>query len=144
MDNDFKDDIIDLTGSMTCALQCTLSNVVIDLVTTDESFYDSSVDADVSQSPVKLKSCKRKGNSQCADIPPKKKSDGYKNKSNSFGECPICWEALGKNPLASTKCGHVYCMKCIERSLQSEKKCPTCRSSLKGKAAYHPLYLSKN
>lgn len=81
---------------------------------------------------------------QCADIPPKKKSDGYKNKSNSFGECPICWEALGKNPLASTKCGHVYCMKCIERSLQSEKKCPTCRSSLKGKAAYHPLYLSKN
>lgn len=68
MDNDFKDDIIDLTGSMTCALQCTLSNVVIDLVTTDESFYDSSVDADLSQSPVKLKSCKRKDNSQVSHL----------------------------------------------------------------------------
>ncbi|CAG9581423.1 unnamed protein product [Danaus chrysippus] len=146
MSYDFEDDIIDLTASLSCARQCTLSNVVIDLVTTDESFYDSSIEADVdvSQSPIKLKSSKRKGNFQCSDIPSKKKPDVINNKSNSFGDCPICWEALGKNPLASTKCGHVYCMKCLERSLQSEKKCPSCRCSLKGKAAYHPLYLSKN
>lgn len=60
-----------------------------------------------------------------------------------FGGCPICWDELGKNPLASTKCGHVYCMKCLQEYLKLEKKCPTCRQVLKGSNAYHPLYLSK-
>lgn len=66
-----------------------------------------------------------------------------KKNINKFGECPICWDELGKNPLASTKCGHVYCLKCLENALQIEKKCPCCRRVLKGSAAYHPLYLAK-
>lgn len=71
-------------------------------------------------------------------------SKRLKNKTtNKFGECAICWDELGTNPLASTKCGHVYCLTCLEQSLQIEKKCPMCRCSLKGKLAYHPLYLNK-
>lgn len=63
-------------------------------------------------------------------------------RKKQFGGCPICWDELGKNPLASTKCGHVYCLKCLEDYLKLQKKCPICRQSLKRNSAYHPLYLS--
>lgn len=65
-----------------------------------------------------------------------------KRLSSGLGECPICCDELGRHPLASTKCGHVYCLKCLEQSLKIAKKCPTCRCVLKGSSAYHPLYLN--
>lgn len=64
-----------------------------------------------------------------------------KRSSNNARVCPICLDELGQNPLSSTKCGHVFCQLCLEQSLALEKKCPTCRQGLKGKTAYHPLYL---
>lgn len=80
---------------------------------------------------------------QKSQVPPKRLRNDKNKVSSKFGECAICWDELGINPLASTKCGHVYCLKCLEKSLQIEKRCPTCRCSLKGKLAYHPLYLNK-
>lgn len=59
----------------------------------------------------------------------------------SIGDCPICMDSLANNPVASTICGHVFCMGCIKASISSNgKKCPTCRKSLKG-VGYHPLFL---
>ncbi|CAH1639731.1 unnamed protein product [Spodoptera littoralis] len=64
-------------------------------------------------------------------------------KETTFGSCPICWEELGDEPMASTTCGHVFCIECIRRYLNHDPKCPTCRHELVGPNVYHPLYLSQ-
>ncbi|KAF9816226.1 hypothetical protein SFRURICE_003777 [Spodoptera frugiperda] len=64
-------------------------------------------------------------------------------KETTFGICPICWEELGDEPMASTTCGHVFCLECIRRYLDHEPKCPTCRQDLVGNNVFHPLYLSQ-
>ena len=60
----------------------------------------------------------------------------------NIGDCPICLDPLNScNGIASTICGHVFCLKCIQASIKSSgKKCPTCRKGLKG-VGYHQLYL---
>ncbi|XP_052737509.1 E3 ubiquitin-protein ligase RNF4 [Bicyclus anynana] len=60
---------------------------------------------------------------------------------NKFGDCPICWDELGKNPLASTVCGHVFCFKCLKQALLRLKQCPTCRRALRDERYFHPLYI---
>ncbi len=47
--------------------------------------------------------------------------------------CPICQHTVGesKSPLASTACGHLYCMKCIRKAVRISKRCPTCRKQLR-------------
>lgn len=61
--------------------------------------------------------------------------------AKSFGECPICMDSLASNAVASTNCGHVFCMGCIKAAIQANgKKCPTCRKALKG-VGYHQLFL---
>ncbi|KAF9421548.1 hypothetical protein HW555_002481 [Spodoptera exigua] len=64
-------------------------------------------------------------------------------KETTFGTCPICLDELGDEPMASTICGHVFCIDCIHKYLKHEPKCPTCRKDLKGSKVYHPLYLSQ-
>ncbi|KAF7032357.1 hypothetical protein CFC21_043536 [Triticum aestivum] len=52
--------------------------------------------------------------------------------------CPVC-----KNELvdaSSTICGHIFCQKCIEASIQAQKKCPTCRRKLTMRS-FHRIYL---
>ncbi|XBI67623.1 hypothetical protein VPH35_046941 [Triticum aestivum] len=52
--------------------------------------------------------------------------------------CPIC-----KNELvdaSSTICGHIFCQKCIEPSIQAQKKCPTYRRKLPMRS-FHRIYL---
>ncbi|XP_048567081.1 probable histone acetyltransferase HAC-like 1 [Triticum urartu] len=52
--------------------------------------------------------------------------------------CPIC-----KNELvdaSSTICGHIFCQKCIEPSIQAQKKCPTYRRKLTMRS-FHRIYL---
>lgn len=63
------------------------------------------------------------------------------NGASRFGDCPICFDELGQNPLASTKCGHVFCLQCLVQALCTEKRCPKCRCKLNGSSAYHPLYV---
>ncbi|XP_059051188.1 E3 ubiquitin-protein ligase RNF4-like isoform X2 [Achroia grisella] len=134
------DDFIDLTDSFTLVDHCALSNVVIDL-DTDDSFVNSPVSREgkkrrhttsKTSSTVKVKSIS-------SNVSTKQDSE-----SKKFSACPICWDELGNNPLASTKCGHVFCLKCLEQYLKIEKKCPTCRQVLKGANGYHPLYLNLN
>jgi hypothetical protein len=39
--------------------------------------------------------------------------------------CPVCIGPLVDE--ITTKCGHIFCKKCITTALISQKKCPTCR-----------------
>ncbi|XP_062207896.1 uncharacterized protein LOC133909469 [Phragmites australis] len=52
--------------------------------------------------------------------------------------CPVCMNELME--ASSTTCGHIFCKKCIEASIQAQKKCPTCRRKL-NKNNYHRVYL---
>ncbi|XP_013183322.1 uncharacterized protein LOC106129338 [Amyelois transitella] len=59
----------------------------------------------------------------------------------NYGDCPICMDSLANKTMASTICGHVFCLKCIESALKTGgRKCPTCRKVLK-KGGYHQLFL---
>ncbi|CAH0727302.1 unnamed protein product, partial [Brenthis ino] len=133
-----KDIVIDLTSSFTLAVH-NFSNTIIEL-DSDESF-NLSPDENL---PKSKKPSKRKADEEIMKMSQGSSKRLCKDRTSSkFGNCAICWDELGTNPLASTKCGHVYCLKCLEQSLQIEKRCPTCRSKLTGKLAYHPLYLNK-
>lgn len=43
--------------------------------------------------------------------------------------CPICYKNKVKS-YAITRCGHYYCLKCIQKSINTKFKCPICRSIL--------------
>lgn len=49
---------------------------------------------------------------------------------NSFAHlsCPICFETISEATI--TKCGHSYCSRCIQKSIECNKKCPKCNQSL--------------
>ncbi|XP_042515163.1 RING finger protein 10-like [Macadamia integrifolia] len=42
--------------------------------------------------------------------------------------CPVCMGPLVEE--MSTKCGHIFCKKCIKASITAQSKCPTCRRRL--------------
>ncbi|XP_053990171.1 E3 ubiquitin-protein ligase RNF4-like [Hylaeus anthracinus] len=46
--------------------------------------------------------------------------------------CPICYEQYSTEikPM-STRCGHVFCVQCLETALHTSKRCPTCKRSTK-------------
>lgn len=58
-------------------------------------------------------------------------------------DCVICLETFGDQPIASTICGHVFCQDCLVEALRIEKKCPTCRHVLRGRHAYHQIFLNR-
>nr|XP_021187815.2 uncharacterized protein LOC110374436 [Helicoverpa armigera] len=63
--------------------------------------------------------------------------------TRNLGDCPICLDPLTSAGIASTICGHVFCLPCIQTAIKSNgKKCPTCRKALKGAGGgYHQLFL---
>ncbi|CAH2102509.1 unnamed protein product [Euphydryas editha] len=130
-------EVIDLTSSFTLVDHCTLSDTIIDLAS-DESFDSSVKIINLTKNNPHVTTTSV-NTDQTSNISSKK---GKKKTSGNIGTCPICLEELGKNPLASTKCGHVFCLFCLEQSMALEKRCPTCRKVLRGKTAFHPLYLS--
>ena len=42
--------------------------------------------------------------------------------------------------MASTVCGHVFCEPCIKASIETQRRCPTCRKKLTQRQ-YHPLFI---
>ncbi|XP_006660807.1 E3 ubiquitin-protein ligase RNF4-like [Oryza brachyantha] len=52
--------------------------------------------------------------------------------------CPVCWNKL-EEP-STTICGHIFCTNCIKQAIQIQKKCPTCRKSLRANN-FHRIYL---
>mmetsp|Transcript_10147 Transcript_10147/g.16631 ORF Transcript_10147/g.16631 Transcript_10147/m.16631 type:complete len:144 (-) Transcript_10147:476-907(-) len=56
-------------------------------------------------------------------------------------ECPVCMDSItGEKKCFATTCGHIFCHECIIGAIESQKKCPSCRSKLT-KKSIHPLYL---
>ncbi|KAF7039414.1 hypothetical protein CFC21_049414 [Triticum aestivum] len=52
--------------------------------------------------------------------------------------CPVCMNELVD--ASSTICGHIFCQKCIQASIQAQSKCPTCRRTLTMNS-FHRVYL---
>ncbi|XP_026319907.1 E3 ubiquitin-protein ligase RNF4-like [Hyposmocoma kahamanoa] len=137
-------DIIDLTNdSFTLADHCTLANVVIEL---EDSIRDSP-QRNRTNIVQKRRSLNLRNLNKNLARKEKLQENVKENNRNGinrvprFGDCPICFDELGQNPLASTKCGHVFCLQCLEQALCREKRCPKCRCMLKGSSAYHPLFV---
>uniref|UniRef100_A0A1A9WZI9 RING-type domain-containing protein n=1 Tax=Glossina brevipalpis TaxID=37001 RepID=A0A1A9WZI9_9MUSC len=42
--------------------------------------------------------------------------------------CPICMESIIPRQPTSTRCGHVYCERCIRQALEHNRKCPMCNA----------------
>ena len=66
------------------------------------------------------------GNSSSLSENPRKKMNSQtssKNPNPHFS-CPICFELISEATI--TKCGHTYCSKCIQKSIEISKKCPKC------------------
>ena len=52
--------------------------------------------------------------------------------------CPVCAEEMKE--MASTKCGHAFCLSCVHQAIKLNKRCPTCRAPAK-KTDVRRLYL---
>ncbi|XP_038208057.1 E3 ubiquitin-protein ligase RNF4-like [Zerene cesonia] len=132
---DPSDNIIDLTSPFSLVKHCNFSNDIIEIDDdTDESFRVEIIETNNTNKISKQSGAK--------SLEPRRLENETPEKNKlKIGECPICCDQLGKKPASSTKCGHVFCLQCIERSLRYDKKCPQCRRVLKGPSAYHPLYL---
>ncbi|CAH9102048.1 unnamed protein product [Cuscuta europaea] len=53
--------------------------------------------------------------------------------------CPVCMAQLVEE--TSTKCGHIFCKKCIGAAIAAQGKCPTCRRELKAGKDTFRVYL---
>ena len=45
-------------------------------------------------------------------------------------ECPICYNVLGTNNVAITRCNHTFCLSCYVRHTRDSNECPMCREIL--------------
>ncbi|KAL6970981.1 hypothetical protein U1Q18_030660 [Sarracenia purpurea var. burkii] len=52
--------------------------------------------------------------------------------------CPVCMGPFMEE--TSTKCGHIFCKKCICAAISAQSKCPTCRRKIKVKDTFR-IYL---
>ncbi|KAI8438578.1 hypothetical protein MSG28_011031 [Choristoneura fumiferana] len=163
-----NDDVIDLTNSFTLVDHQNIKGVIIDLesdTNSDAQTEHSTITrteskrrakSSVIPRPIPSKrpsiydlctpenKVKRKAENSTIVQDQTKNTPKNKNQNNDTDLkhcCPICFDAFGTKPLVSTKCGHVFCSKCITLALKTEPRCPTCRRKLKGAAAMHPIFL---
>jgi len=60
---------------------------------------------------------------------------------NPFGvECPICLDMPASGNLASTVCGHLFCLSCISQVTEEIGTCPRCRRQL-CRDDYHRIFM---
>ncbi|XP_063549187.1 E3 ubiquitin-protein ligase RNF4-like [Cydia strobilella] len=159
-----SDSVIDLTSSFTLANHCHLDNAIINL-DTDDSLREENVGTVGRARSRRKRRYSRTRATQQADTPildlctpeaKNKKSTKSKIESGkvaildetpakrpkqSLATCPICFEEFCGQALASTNCGHVFCLACLATALKAKPQCPTCRTLLRGKFKYHPLFL---
>jgi hypothetical protein len=69
-----------------------------------------------------------------SEIPPKfvemiGKITNIAVKNEEFLKCSICLELLQPETIDTSKCGHIYCKKCLDK-LKKTKKCAVCRATL--------------
>ena len=59
-------------------------------------------------------------------------SDDGAGASGAVGKCAICLDAYVN--ATSTRCGHVFCARCIAAAYKHSGKCPTCRKKVDKKS----------
>tara|TARA_X000000950_G_C13409664_1_gene455526 strand:- start:27 stop:506 length:480 start_codon:yes stop_codon:yes gene_type:complete len=45
-------------------------------------------------------------------------------------ECPICYNVLGTNNVAISRCNHTFCLSCYVKHTRNSNACPMCRELL--------------
>lgn len=70
------------------------------------------------------------GHSSLSENPRKKMNSQMSSSKNPnpHYSCPVCFELISEATI--TRCGHTYCSKCIQKSIEINKKCPKCNQSL--------------
>ena len=57
--------------------------------------------------------------------------DGYVDDHESeVKTCAICMEDIGQKNMASTECGHTFCLSCLLSQLKHSNSCPLCRTPI--------------
>lgn len=51
-------------------------------------------------------------------------------KKSIFVECAICMENMIEKEISETPCGHLFCTKCIEESIEANPVCPLCNAAV--------------
>lgn len=46
-------------------------------------------------------------------------------------ECPICFKSIDGQELAATRCGHLFCLACIQNAITVRAVCPTCDKTVR-------------
>lgn len=55
-------------------------------------------------------------------------------------KCPICKSSVSNHRPVSMMCGHLFCRRCLKRSLRFKPECPVCRQFLTTKFAFIDVY----
>lgn len=61
------------------------------------------------------------------DLNPRKKMNKQENNKNIY-TCPICFDLISEATI--TRCGHTFCHKCIQKSIDINKQCPRCNAQI--------------
>lgn len=112
-----KCEVVDLTGSedeVVLVSEAVIDNPVLVTVHSPESVRPSRCRKRSRNRPTNLKKCHF-----VEETVEKSQTPELKIK------CAICWNTMFE--LTCTPCGHIYCVRCIERELQDRKRCPQCR-----------------
>lgn len=54
-------------------------------------------------------------------------------------ECCLCLDSFSSGKIFSTKCGHLFCKPCFEKSIENRNVCPTCQTATSS-TDLHPIY----
>ena len=63
--------------------------------------------------------------------------DGYckfhlpHTKSETIGDCPICYEKMTSSNMIKTSCKHEFHRSCLERWMEENPSCPMCRTDIR-------------
>lgn len=71
--------------------------------------------------------------------------DSPSSPSKQLISCPVCMESVktftaSGRLLVTTKCGHLFCDKCIQKTIGLLHKCPTCSTKLTQRQ-FHRIYI---
>lgn len=58
-------------------------------------------------------------------------------------QCPICQSSMSKRRPVTMMCGHLFCRRCIKRSLRFKPECPICRQLLASQRCFINVYLEQ-
>lgn len=63
------------------------------------------------------------------------------SKENSLLLCIICLECFSSGNIFSTKCGHLFCKPCFDKTIEKRKTCPNCNAPTDANEL-HPIFFA--